>query len=62
VVKQDAPPELNRLMLGRVIVAQSLYAFGAALCLFSTYLSIGFIVLIQLHYAIAPRTSRLLRY
>jgi len=33
-----------------------------ALCLFSTYLSIGFIVLIQLNYAIAPRMSKLLRY
>ncbi len=62
LVKADAPPELDRLMLGRIMVAQSLYALGAALCLFSTYLSIGFILLVQLHYAIAPRTSRLLRY
>jgi len=62
LVKQDAPPEMNRMVLGRIVVAQSLYAFGAALCLYSTYLSIGFIVLIQLHYAIAPRTSRWLRY
>jgi hypothetical protein len=53
---------MNRMVLGRIIVAQSLYAFGAALCLFSTYLSIGFIVLIQLNYAIAPRASKLLRY
>jgi uncharacterized membrane protein len=62
LVKRDAPPELNRMVLGRIVVAQSLYALGAALCIFSTYLSIGFIILIQLHYAIAPRTSRLLRY
>jgi uncharacterized membrane protein len=62
LVKLDAPPDLNRLILGRVLVAQSLYAAGAALCFFSTYLSIGFIVLIQLNYAIAPRMSKLLRY
>lgn len=62
LVKPDAPPDVDRLMLGRIAVAQALYAFGAALCVFSTYLSIGFILLIQLHYAIAPRTSRLLRY
>jgi uncharacterized membrane protein len=62
LVMEDAPPDLNRLVLGRIVVAQSLYAFGAALCLYSTYLSIAFIVVIQLHYAIAPRTSRWLRY
>jgi uncharacterized membrane protein len=62
LLKPDAPPDLDKLMLGRVLVAQSLYAAGAALCFFSTYLSIGFIVLVQLHYAIAPRTSKLLRY
>jgi len=62
LVKQDTPPDMNRMVLGRIIVAQSLYAFGAALCLFSNYLSIGFIVLIQLNYAIAPRASKLLRY
>jgi uncharacterized membrane protein len=62
LVKADAPPDLDRLMLGRIVVAQSLYALGAAMCLINTYLSIAFIILIQLHYAIAPRTSRLLRY
>jgi uncharacterized membrane protein len=39
----------------RIVVAQSLYAVGAALCLFGTYWSIGFIFLVQLYYAIAPR-------
>ncbi|HEX6779880.1 MAG TPA: hypothetical protein VF099_16860 [Ktedonobacterales bacterium] len=29
------------------------YAFGALLCTFSTYVSIGFIVLAQFNYAIA---------
>ena len=62
LVKQDAPADLNRMVLGRIAVAQSMYAFAMLLCLFSTYLSIGFIVLIQLNYAIAPRSSKLLRY
>jgi hypothetical protein len=39
----------------RILIAQSLYAFGALLCVISTYWSIAFIVLVQLNYAIAPR-------
>jgi hypothetical protein len=42
-----------------VIVAQALYAVGAALCVFSTAWSIGFIVLLQLNYALAPRIGKL---
>jgi hypothetical protein len=38
----------------RIIIAQGLYAFGALLCVFDTRLSIAFIVLVQLCYAIAP--------
>ena len=39
----------------RIVIAQALYAFGAMLCLFSTYWSIGFIVIVQLNYVIGPR-------
>jgi len=39
----------------RIVVAQALYAFGAGLCVINTYVSIGFIVLVQLCFAIAPR-------
>jgi hypothetical protein len=39
-------------------MAQSLYAFGAALCVFNTYRSISFIVLVQLYYAIGPRLGK----
>jgi len=40
----------------RILIAQSLYAFGALLSvILNTYWSIGFIVLVQLHYAVAPR-------
>ena len=39
----------------RIVVAQGLYAFGAGLCLWSTYASIAFITLVQLNFALAPR-------
>ncbi len=32
-----------------------LYAFGACLCLINTYVSIGFIVLVQLYFALGLR-------
>jgi hypothetical protein len=49
---------LPRAIRRRIVVAQSLYAFGALLCIFSTYWSIGVIVLVQLNYAFAPRFGR----
>jgi uncharacterized membrane protein len=55
VVKSDLPEQVPKAIKGRILIAQSLYAFGALLCVFSTYWSIGFIVLVQLYYAIAPR-------
>jgi hypothetical protein len=39
----------------RIVIAQALYAFGALLCVINTYVSIAFIILVQLNYAIAPR-------
>ena len=36
----------------RILVAQALYALGAALCVFSTYWSLAFIIILQLNYAI----------
>jgi uncharacterized membrane protein len=45
----------------RIYIAQGLYAVGAALCLFSTYWSIGFIILVQLIYVLGPRTGILSR-
>jgi len=55
LLRDDVPPDTDRWMKRRIIVAQLLYAFGAALCYFNTYWSLGFIVLVQLNYAIAPR-------
>jgi hypothetical protein len=54
LVKHDLPPEVSLAVKRRIVVAQSLYAFGALLCVFSTYWSIAFIVLVQLSVVIAP--------
>ncbi|MBV8601811.1 MAG: DUF1211 domain-containing protein [Candidatus Eremiobacteraeota bacterium] len=47
--------EVSATVVRRIVVAQSLYAFGAALCAFNTYVSIVFIVVVQLNYVLAPR-------
>ena len=46
----------------RIVVAQSLYALGAALCVFRPYWSLGFIFFVQLNYVFAPRFSPLSRF
>jgi uncharacterized membrane protein len=56
LVKDDLPPDMARAVEQRVLRAQGLYLFGAGLCIVSTFVSIGFIVLVQLLYAIAPRS------
>jgi uncharacterized membrane protein len=58
LIKDDTAVEIRGAICRRVVIAQSLYAFGALLCVVSNYLSIGFIVLVQLNYAIAPRFSK----
>lgn len=55
LIKPDIPEEIRNSICRRIIIAQSLYAVGAALCLFGSWISIGAIVLVQLNYAIAPR-------
>ena len=55
LIKADAPESFSRAYRRRVLIAQALYAAGAALGLISIPLGIGFIVLVQLNYAIAPR-------
>lgn len=53
---------VHKAIANRIIVAQLLYALGALLCLINNYLSIGFIIIVQLNYAFAffyrraPRT------
>lgn len=54
LLTNDAPADINSAVVRRIVIAQSLYACGAALCFFSTYYSIAGIVLVQVNYAIAP--------
>lgn len=58
LVKADVAAEVPPAIQRRIVIAQSLYAFGAFLCIFSTYWSITFIVVVQLFYAVAPRLGR----
>jgi len=58
LIKDDTAPEIRGAICRRILIAQSLYAFGALLCLVNNYLSIAVIVLVQLNYAIAPRWGK----
>jgi uncharacterized membrane protein len=58
LIKADTPQQVRASICRRVVIAQSLYAAGAALCFISTWVSIAAIVLVQLNYAIAPRFWR----
>jgi len=55
LLADDVPAEIHSAVVRRIVIAQSLYAAGAALCLLNTYYSIAAIVLVQVNYAIAPR-------
>jgi uncharacterized membrane protein len=55
LLKAEAGPDVDRAIRRRIVVAQLLYAFGAALCVISTTLSIAWIVLVQLNFATGPR-------
>jgi uncharacterized membrane protein len=55
LIRAEFPATLVSATLRRIVIAQGLYAFGALLCLIDTYVSIAFIILVQLNYALAPR-------
>jgi uncharacterized membrane protein len=55
LVKADTPDEVRGSICRRIVIAQSLYAAGAALCFIGTWVSIAAIALVQLNYVIAPR-------
>jgi uncharacterized membrane protein len=61
LLKAEATSEVKAATERRILIAQTLYATGALLCIFNTYLSIGVIVLIQLNYVFAPRIKWLYR-
>jgi uncharacterized membrane protein len=58
IEKPDLPADTDRAIYRRIVVAQCLYAFGAALCVFSPYWSVGAIVLLQMNYALALRIGK----
>lgn len=55
LLSEDVAGEIHSAVVRRIVIAQSLYVAGAALCFFNTYYSIAAIVLVQVNYAIAPR-------
>jgi uncharacterized membrane protein len=55
LLQEEITNQKQCAMERRIVVAQALYAFGACLCLVNTYLSIAFIVLVQLNFALVPR-------
>ena len=61
LMKDEVTTEMRSANERRIVIAQALYAFGALLCVINTYVSIAFIVLVQLNYAIAPKIGRLNR-
>lgn len=58
LIKPDTPEEVRASICKRILIAQSFYAGGAALCVINTWVSICVIVLVQLNYAVAPRFWR----
>jgi uncharacterized membrane protein len=58
LVKEEISPDISKAVKERILVAQSLYAVGMALCFIDTRLSIAVIVLVQLNFAILTPWSR----
>ena len=54
LIEGDTTPEVVAAICRRIIIAQSRYAFGAALCIVNTYWSIALMVMVQINYAVAP--------
>jgi hypothetical protein len=61
VLKPGLSSEIIAAVQRRIAIAQALYAVGALLCVFNTYWSLGFMVLVQLNYVLAPRIGFLTR-
>ena len=61
LVGPETPEDVRKAVERRIVAGQGLYALGAALCVVNTYVSIGFIILVQLNFAIAPKIRFLSR-
>ncbi len=62
LLKDEATAAINVTTERRIIIYQALYALGAALCVVNIYVSIAFIILLQLNSALAPRIPLLDRF
>ncbi len=62
LLKEEVTAEICAASERRIIIYQSLYALGALLCVINTYVSILFLVLVQLNSVIAPRIRPLDRF
>jgi hypothetical protein len=58
LTRANTPQALVTAIDRRIVIAQTRYALGAALCLINTYCSIACIFLVQLNYALAPSFRR----
>ena len=56
LLRENVSHERQCAVERRIVVAQALYAFGACLCSINTYVSIAFIVLVQLYFALASQS------
>jgi uncharacterized membrane protein len=61
LIAKEAPEAIDDAVEQRIIIAQILYALGAALCVVNTYCSIAFIILVQGIYVVGPRRGFLAR-
>jgi TMEM175 potassium channel family protein len=61
MMKEENHCEIYQAVKRRIMIGQALYALGALLCIFNPYWSIGFIVLVQLNFAFAPRLKGISR-
>ncbi len=53
LIDEEKKDLVSKPIKTRIIIAQSLYFIGALLCFFNPYISIAFIILVQLNYAFA---------
>jgi uncharacterized membrane protein len=58
-VQGEELKKIDNAIRKRIIIAQLLYLFGALLCFINPFLSIGFIILVQLNYAFAFFSPRI---
>jgi uncharacterized membrane protein len=61
LVKDEDTLRVDFAVRRRILIVQALFAVGALLCLINTYVSIGFIILVQLDYVFAARIGLLRR-